>query len=123
MPYRNVMLLVAACGGLCAVSQAWAQSVQTPIDPDAYAAIGSISGQGTYSFNTGSGSTTPSLTVTPTGGVASTVYGVIDNGVAVFDFNSVDLPSGSTTSVMGSLPIAILSRSSVSLSSAFNVGE
>ena len=51
-------------------------------------------------------------------------HGVISNGIAVFDFDSVSIAAGATllaTGGDGSLPIALLSRSTANISGTINV--
>ena len=92
-------------------------SADVPLDPNAFASLGALSGATTYVFNTGNGSSTPTVTLN-----GSTVLsGVISNGVAVFDFSSVTISTGATATGSGALPLAILSRGAVSISGVVNM--
>lgn len=104
------MLLVGA-GQLYAGAQA-------PLDPNAFSSIGVLSGATNYAFNTGNGTITP--TVTLDGSIV--MHGTMSNGVAVFDFGSVNISTTSTVTVTGANPLAILSPGSVTINAGMNIG-
>lgn len=91
---------------------------QAPLDPNAFASLGSIGNQTlAFHFDTGDGTSTPvALGVNPV-----PMNGVIFNGIAVFDFTNISLPNGSSITASGSLPLAILSRGDVSIQGTINV--
>jgi hypothetical protein len=82
-----------------------AERVQAgPLNPFDFASLGAFpTGASPYFFNTGG---TPTMT-DGRGNVVAT--GVVYNGIAVFDFDSINIPFGATA--IGSLPLALLSRS------------
>ena len=122
----RVVVLSRRLGGACigialaVASSARAAVVQAPLDPNAYASLGALTGYFNYQFDTGNGSTAPTLTA---GYIFGPVVftGVLDHGVAVFDFTSIDLPSTFPVQVSGSVPLALLSRGTVSIRSAISV--
>jgi hypothetical protein len=85
-----------------------AERVQAgPLNPFDFASLGAFpTGASPYTFNTGG---TPTMT-DDLGNVVAT--GVVYNGIAVFDFNSINIPlfPGADTAT-GPLPLALLSRS------------
>ncbi len=81
-----------------------------PLNPLDFASLGAFpTAPGAYTINT---SGTPTLTE-PNGTI---ITGVVSNGVAVFDFDSIDVPSGQVISGTGSLPAALLSRNGITVS-------
>ena len=89
-----------------------------PLDPNQFASLGTLSlSGGSYTILTNANGV-PTLTI------GSTVYsGVVYNGIAVFDFSSISLTDGVTlkaSNVTGTtgLPIALLSRSTVTMVNA-----
>jgi hypothetical protein len=90
---------------------------QAPLDPNAFASLGSLTGATAYIVNTGNGISTPTLTED-----GSTVLnGVIYNGVAVFDFSNISLASLSTLSGTGALPLILLSRGGATLNGSIDL--
>jgi autotransporter-associated beta strand protein len=88
-------------------------SVQAQLDPNAFLPIGTLTmvGGGPVTINT------DALTLTEGG---FTFTGVALNQaqgpqIGVFDFRSINIPSGSTISVTGSRPLAILSQSDATI--------
>jgi hypothetical protein len=96
---RKTVTLALSAGALFAtVPVAWAG----PIDPTSLPSIGTLSiSWGLYSFDTNTD------TLAGTNDVRFT--GETYNGIAVFDLSQIDI-SGGTFKVIGSAPIAILSR-------------
>jgi PEP-CTERM motif len=95
-----------------------APSIAGPLDPLQFSSLGtlSLSTPGTYLI------LAPQLGSAPTLVVGNTTYtGVIYNGVAVFDFTSINIASGVTLSAnitfggSGTLPVALLSQTSASI--------
>ena len=83
---------------------------QAPLDPNAFASLGSP-GAGDYGFDT------TNVTVTVNGGTP--MHGVVFNGIAVFDFDNVDINGMGAT---GALPLAILSRGHVNMGGEMYAG-
>ena len=78
--------------------------------------IGCISQRpGMYTFNT----TAPNPTLTEPDG--TTLTGIVSNGIAVFDFNSITVSSGQTLVGTGALPLALLSRGDATINGLINV--
>jgi hypothetical protein len=89
-----------------------------PLNPLDFASLGAFpTAGGSYTINT---SGTPTLTE-PNG---TTLTGVVFNGIAVFDFDSIvvfpGIPPQSITAA-GSLPLALLSRTNVTIGGMINV--
>ena len=108
--------------GLLGIGSAAALADATaPLDPNAFASLGSLSGATSYVFNTAYGS---APTLTENG--ATVITGVISNGFAVFDFSDINISTGSTITtsgqLQGSAPLAILSQGSVVLDGSVNIG-
>ena len=80
------------------------------LDPNAFASLGTLSG-GDLTIDSGDGTTAPVIEEGVGGPILAT--GVISNGVAVFDFDSVNLSSPNFA--QGTLPIAILSRGDMTI--------
>jgi hypothetical protein len=78
------------------------------LDPNDFPSLGVLPPGAIY-VDTGNGS---SISPTISNGLNVLAHGVISNGVAVFDFDS----GSGGLQVMGSLPIAILSRGDLSMS-------
>ncbi len=91
-------------------------SLAGPLDPMQFQSLGNLSlnAPGTYVVNT----TGPNPTLLAGGNVYT---GVVFNGVAVFDFNSVSISSGATLMAIGGNPVALLSRSTENISGSINV--
>ena len=85
---------------------------QAPLDPNGFASLGSLTGATSYVFDTSA------VTLTEDGGPA--IHGALFNGVAVFDFSSITLSTGSTLTASGSLPLAILSRGTAVFAGSVN---
>ena len=103
---KNVFL--AVCAALAALACAADAQV---LDPNAYASSGALSlGSGSYTIDT------DALTFAGYGGTLS-------NGIAVFDFSSVNIAAGATVNVVGSHPLALLSQSDATfgIGSSFNL--
>ena len=103
---KNVFL--AVCAALAALACAADAQV---LDPNAYASSGALSlGSGSYTIDT------DALTFAGYGGMLS-------NGIAVFDFSSVNVAAGATVNVIGSHPLALLSQSDAifGIGSSFNL--
>ena len=97
-------------------STGWASA--GPLNPLDFASLGAFpTAMGTYTINT---SGTPTLTE-PDG---TTLTGVISNGIAVFDFDSINvlgpIPSRIFTAT-GSLPLALLSRTDATIAGLIDV--
>jgi hypothetical protein len=92
-------------------------AADAPLDPNAFASLGTLSGGTSYVFNTGNGISTPTLTVDGT----TTINGVISNGVAVFDFSNINLSTGSSATGTGALRLALLSRGGATLNGTIDV--
>lgn len=90
-----------------------------PLDPNAYASLGSLNPAGNVTIDT------DALTMTVSGG--STYIGVIQSQgagnpeIAVFVFDIVDIPFGVTVSATGSRPLAILSSDWFNLAGVVDV--
>jgi hypothetical protein len=83
-----------------------AERVQAgPLNPFDFASLGAFPTASFYTFNTGG---TPTMT-DALGNVVAT--GVVYNGIAVFDFNSINIPMNLGDTAIGPLPLALLSRS------------
>ncbi len=105
-------------------------SVETlagPLDPTGFSSLGRLNlASGAYTLNTGDGSagTLPTITAV-IGGVQTTIAtGVVFNGVAVFDFDSINITSGASiqaTQGFGLIPVAFLSRSTASINGLITV--
>jgi hypothetical protein len=98
-----------------------------PLDPTAFTSLGTLSlASGAYTLNTGDGSAADLPTITTlVGGVSTTIVtGVVSNGVAVFDFDSINITSGASiqaTQGFGLIPVAFLSRSSATIDGLISV--
>ena len=87
-----------------------------PLNPLDFTSLGAFpSAVGTYLINT---TGTPKLTG-PGGTVLAT--GVVSDGVAVFDFDSISVVSGESITGTGSLPVALLSRGAIAVNGVINV--
>ena len=86
----------------------------TPIWTAAASAADFNPGPGTYTINT---STAPP-TLTGPGG--TNISGTVSNGVAVFSFGNVNIPSTVTVNAAGSLPLEIVATGSFSLAGTIN---
>ena len=104
---RSVAVLAVLVGGA-------GRAGAGPLNPLDFASLGAFpTAQGYYTFNT---SGTPTLT--EPGGTNLT--GVVSNGIAVFDFDSINIsgpssgvgPPSQVFTATGSLPLALLSRTS-----------
>jgi hypothetical protein len=106
-----ILVAVAISGGL---------AMAGPLDPLAFASLGNASlAGGPYTINTLAAG---GPTISNTGGVLYT--GVISNGVAIFDFNSLSVALGATVSAtqgVGTLPVALLSRTTEDIAGSLDV--
>jgi hypothetical protein len=85
-----------------------------PLNPLDFASLGAFpTASGTYTINT---SGTPTLTA-PNG---TTITGVVFNGTAVFDFDSINVVTGQSILGRGSLPAALLSRGGITVDGMVN---
>ncbi len=82
--------------------------VLSTLDPNAFTSLGTLSttNGNSYTINTD----TLSLS-----GPGTSFTGVSSGGIAVFDFDSVTIAAGSTITATGSIPLAILSQSSITI--------
>lgn len=117
---HRMPIIAAACVAVLSGEQLRASVAEAPLGPNAFASLGSISFPGTYYIDTGNGSSAPTITEI-SGGPPIVYTGVVSNGAAVFDFNSIDFPAGSTITTSGSLSLALLSGGSVSINADLNV--
>ena len=86
-----------------------------PLNPLDFASLGTFpTTAGTYMINT---SGIPTLT----GPGGTSITGVVSNGVAVFDFDSINVASGQEFDGTGSLPVALLSRDAITVGGRINV--
>jgi hypothetical protein len=87
-----------------------------PLNPLDFASLGAFpTAGGTYYFDTDG----PNPTLGAIGGPPLT--GVVFNGIAVFDFNAITVSSSQTFVGMGSLPVAFLSRSDITIDGTIGV--
>lgn len=120
---NSLKVVVAGVGmGLSLLASSGARATVLPLNPTGFASIGTLRGATTYTFDTGNGASAPTVTLTGGQPDAPLFTGVISNGIAVFDFNSVLLDPGSTMTATGSLPLAILSRFSAIFNGSVDVG-
>ncbi|MGO9598165.1 MAG: PEP-CTERM sorting domain-containing protein [Isosphaeraceae bacterium] len=107
---RSVALLALLFFGVAG------QAAAGLLNPGDFAPVGPFpTDPGSYTFDT----TGPNPTLSGPGGTALT--GVIFNGVAVFDFNSITVGSGQTFVGEGALPLALLSRSDITINGTIDV--
>ncbi|MGE5757003.1 MAG: hypothetical protein ACM35G_15035 [Planctomycetaceae bacterium] len=84
-----------------------------PLDPNAFTSLGAFPGAtGTYTVDT---SGTPTLS-----GPGGTFTGAVSNGVAVFDFDAINVVSGQTINGTGPMPAALLSHDAITVSGMIN---
>jgi len=106
---RSVAVLAVLVGGA-------GRAGAGPLNPGDFTPVGPFpTAGGTYTFNT----TGPNPTLSGTGG--TTLTGVVSNGIAVFDFNSITVGSGQTFVGEGALPLALLSRSDITINGTIDV--
>ena len=87
-----------------------------PLNPLAFTSLGAFpSAPGTYTINT----TGPNPTLAEPDG--TTLTGIVSNGIAVFDFNAITVGSGQTFVGSGSMPLALLSRSDITVNGTIDV--
>ncbi len=86
-----------------------------PLDPMQFQSLGSLSLSGPIPFTVNSIGPNPTLLA---GG--NTYNGVVFNGIAVFDFDSVSIASGATLMSTGGAPVALLSRTTELISGTIN---
>jgi hypothetical protein len=98
------ILGAALAVALIGISQSWAAPI---LDPADFTSLGNVTLTGPQTANTD--------TVTM-GGVA----GVLDDGIAVFDFDNFTLASGADLVATGSRPLAIVSRGDIDLLGTFD---
>jgi hypothetical protein len=92
------------------------QAAAGPLNPLDFTSLGAFpSAPGAYTINT----TGPNPTLTEPDGTALT--GIVSNGIAVFDFNSIAVGSGQTFVGTGSLPLALLSQGDATVNGSINV--
>jgi len=92
------------------------QAAAGPLNPLDFTSLGAFpSAPGAYTINT----TGPNPTLTEPDGTALT--GIVSNGIAVFDFNSIAVGSGQTFVGTGSLPLALLSQGDATINGLINV--
>ncbi len=117
---RVTSRLVIACVLGAGLSLGVARQVQAgPLNPLDFASLGAFpTATSSYTINT---SDTPTLTVydaSPNGPVVSgTLTGVVYNGIAVFDFDSINVAASTypIITATGSLPLALLSRTDATI--------
>src|SRR5688500_12082382 len=90
--------LITLLLGLCSALDA------APRDPAGFTTLGTLNPASASTITIDTGTTPPTMS----GG--ATFNGVVDNGVAVFCFDEVNVPAGVTLSATGSRPLAILSQ-------------
>ncbi len=99
-------------GAICAALLAGVSAAHAQVlDPNAFASSGALSlASGTYTLDT------DALTFAGNSGVLS-------NGIAVFDFSSINVAPNATVNVVGSHPLALLSQSDATFGagSSFNL--
>jgi hypothetical protein len=84
------------------------------LDPLDFTSLGAFpTAPGMYTLDT---SGTPTLS-----GPGGTFTGVVSNGVAVFDFNAIDVVTGQVINGTGALPVALLSRSDITVNGTIDV--
>ncbi|MGZ3432668.1 MAG: hypothetical protein ACXVA7_12820 [Isosphaeraceae bacterium] len=104
---RSVAVLAVLVGG---AGQAGAGA----LNPNVFTSLGAFpSATGMYVLDT---SGTPTLS-----GPGGTFTGVVSNGVAVFDFNAINVVTGQAINGTGPLPAALLSRDGITVSGGINV--
>jgi hypothetical protein len=106
----TIAFLIAAIIGMVPAS-----SVAGPLDPTQFTSLGTLS-------LSSSGSYLISGTTLVIGG--TTYTGVMYNGIAVFDFTSINIAAGVTLSasgISGSPPIALLSQTTATIAGTINV--
>jgi hypothetical protein len=114
---RNVTVLVLGVGLL--LGSADRARAGGPLNPLDFASLGAFPTElGPYTINT---SGTPTLTE-PDG---TTISGVVYNGIAVFDFDSINIPAQTSGpplmfTAIGSLPLALLSRTDATIGGDIN---
>lgn len=102
---RSVVVSVLAVGLWLGVA---GRIEADPLNPLDFTSLGAFpTAPGGYTINT---SGTPTLTV-PGG----TLTGVVSHGIAVFDFDAINVTSGQTFLGTGSLPLALLSRTNATI--------
>jgi len=107
---RSVVVAVLAVGlWLGAVGRVRAD----PLNPLDFPSLGAFpTAPGGYTIDTGG---TPTLT-----GPGGTFTGVVSHGVAVFDFNAINVVTGQVINGTGPLPAALLSRDGITISGGIN---
>ena len=107
---RSVVVAVLAVGlWLGAAGRVQAD----PLNPLDFTSLGAFpTAPGDYTINTGG---TPTLT-----GPGGTFTGVVSNGVAVFDFNAINVVTGQVINGTGPFPAALLSRDGITVSGGIN---
>ncbi|MBV8554199.1 MAG: hypothetical protein JO116_01455 [Planctomycetaceae bacterium] len=111
MTSRSVVVSVLAVG-LWLGAVGWVRA--DPLNPLDFASLGAFpTAPGGYTINT---SGTPTLTV-PGG----TLTGVVSHGIAVFDFDAINITSQQGFFGTGSLPLALLSRSDLTINGTIDV--
>jgi hypothetical protein len=109
---RQIWIASAIFGGLLVSSPSFAG----PLDPLQFQSLGTLALSTPATYVVNSGGPNPTLLAGPN------VYtGVVFNGIAVFDFDSVSIGSGATLLASGGRGIALLSRSSENISGSINV--
>ena len=96
----NFSVRLFAFGAICAALASGTSAANAQVlDPNAYTSDGVLSlASGTYTLDT------DALTFAGNSGVLS-------NGIAVFDFSSINVSPNATVNVIGSHPLALLSQS------------
>src|SRR5262245_30445198 len=110
-PRRN-HLRTALCAALTSVGFGTSAAHANPLDPNAFAALGTL--------NVASGAITINTDTRTITGAASFAGVSFDQGngnptIAVFDFHSATIGSGVSVSIVGTSPLALLSRGSMSI--------
>ncbi|MGO9598164.1 MAG: hypothetical protein ACLP7Q_09240 [Isosphaeraceae bacterium] len=92
------------------------QAAAGPLNPLAFQSLGDFPiAPGMYTFNT----TVPNPTLTEPDGTV--VTGTASNGIAVFDFNSINVGNGQTFVGTGSKPLALLSQGDATINGTIDV--
>jgi hypothetical protein len=106
---RSVAVLAVLVGGA-------GRAGAGPLNPGDFTPVGPFptAGRDIHVQHTG-----PNPTLSGTG--RTTLTGVVSNGIAVFDFNSITVGSGQTFVGEGALPLALLSRSDITINGTIDV--
>ena len=87
-----------------------------PLDPMEFVSLGAFpTAPGTYAIDTNG----PSPSLSGPGNVS--IRGEVSNGIAVFDFTTINIGSGETITASGAFPLALLSRGDITISGTIDV--